>query len=118
MDSSKLKPVFVKTLKFLGIGIVSIFVLMLVIPYFFSDTIKSEIKKAANTKLAGELNYKAENISFFKHFPSLTLTLNNFELNGSAPYQKEKFITAKEVSFGINISSLIFTKSISIDEIY
>jgi AsmA protein len=118
MNSAKLKNVLLKTLKYLGISIASILVLMIVIPYLFSDTIKTEIKKVANTKLAGELNYKDENISFFKHFPSLTLTLNNFELNGSAPYQKEKFITAKEVSFGINISSLIFSKSISIDEIY
>ena len=91
---------------------------MFVTPLIFSDTIKEEIKKTANKKLAGEMNYSDVNVSFFKHFPSLTLTLNDFKLNGSAPFQKERLINAKEVSFGINVSSLIFGKSIKIDEIY
>jgi AsmA protein len=91
---------------------------MFVTPLIFSDKIKEEIKKTANKKLAGEMNYSDVNVSFFKHFPSLTLTLNDFKLNGSAPFQKERLINAKEVSFGINVSSLIFGKSINIDEIY
>ena len=44
--------------------------------------------------------------------------MNDFKLNGSAPFQKERLINAKEVSFGINVSSLVFGKSIKIDEIY
>ena len=76
---------------------------MLVTPFIFSEKIKEEIKKYANTRLNGELDYSDANVSFFHHFPSLTLTLNDFNLKGAAPYQKEKFITAKEISFGINV---------------
>jgi len=118
MDAIKVKSILVKALKYLGIGLVSILSLMFLTPIIFSDKIKEEIKKTANQKLAGEMNYSDVNISFFKHFPSLTLTLNDFKLNGSAPFQKERLINAKEVSFGINIPSLIFGKSINIDEIY
>jgi len=113
-----MKSVFVKTIKYIGIGLVVILSLMFITPLVFSDRLKVEIKKAANKKLDGELDYTDMNVSFFKHFPSLTLTLNNFKLNGSAPYQKERLISAKEVSFGINVPSLIFSKSINIDEIY
>ena len=118
MEVAKIKSVFIKTLKYLGITIAILLALMFITPYVFSDKIKEEIKKTANKKLAGELDYSEANVSFFKHFPSLTLTLENFSLNGSAPYQNEKFITAKEVSFGINVSSLIFSKTISIDQIF
>jgi len=118
MDAVKIKSVFIKTLKYIGIIITILLVLMFITPYIFSDKIKEEIKKTANKKLDGELDYTDANVSFFKHFPSLTLTLTNFTLNGSAPYQKEKFITAKEVSFGINVYSLVFSKAISIDQIY
>jgi AsmA protein len=118
MDAIKLKSVFVKTIKYAGIGLVVILAIMFVTPLVFSDRIKEEIKKTANKKLAGDLDYSDMNVSFFKHFPSLTLTLNDFKLNGSAPFQKEQLINAKEVSFGINVSSLIFGKSINIDEIY
>ncbi len=118
MNNSKTKPFLFKTIKYLGIGSVTLLALMFITPYVFSDRIKEEIKKTANKKLNSELNYSDVNVSFFKHFPSLTLTLDNFSLNGSAPYQKEKFITAKEVAFGINVPSLIFGKFINIDEIY
>jgi len=118
MDAIKIKSILVKTAKYIGITFTVILALMFVTPYIFSDKIKEEIKKTANKKLAGEMNYSDVNVSFFKHFPSLTLTLNDFKLYGSAPFQKERLINAKEVSFGINVSSLIFGKSINIDEIY
>jgi AsmA protein len=118
MDAIKIKSILVKTAKYIGITFTVILALMFVTPYIFSDKIKEEIKKTANKKLAGEMNYSDVNVSFFKHFPSLTLTLNDFKLYGSAPFQKERLINAKEVSFGINVSSLIFGKSIKIDEIY
>lgn len=118
MDTIQIKSILVKTAKYTGIGLVAILSLMFLTPIVFSDKIKGEIKKTANKKLAGEMNYSDVNISFFKHFPSLTLTLNDFKLNGSAPFQKEKLINAKEVSFGINVYSLVFGKSIKIDEIY
>ena len=118
MNNPKVKSYLFKTIKYIGISIVTLLSLMLITPYVFSDRIKEEIKKAANKKLNSELNYSDVNVSFFKHFPSLTLSLNDFSLNGSAPYQKEKFITAKEISFGINVPSLLFGKFINIDEIY
>ena len=118
MDVIKIKSILVKTVKYIGISLAIILALMFVTPFVFSDKIKEEIKKTANKKLAGEMNYSDVNVSFFKHFPSLTLTLNDFKLNGSAPFQKERLINAKEVSFGINVSSLVFGKSIKIDEIY
>lgn len=118
MDSTKLKSIFVKTAKYIGVSFTVILALMFVTPLLFSDKIKEEIKKTANKKLTGEMNYSDVNVSFFKHFPSLTVTLNDFKLNGSAPFQKERLINAKEVSFGINVSSLIFGKSIKIDQIY
>ena len=118
MSTPNYKSLFYKTLKYLGITFASILCLMFVTPFIFSEKIKEEIKKYANTRLNGELDYSDANVSFFHHFPSLTLTLNDFNLKGAAPYQKEKFITAKEISFGINVKSLIFSKLINIDQVY
>ncbi|WP_367770266.1 AsmA-like C-terminal region-containing protein [Flavobacterium sp. WC2421] len=118
MSSTKFRIVAIKALKFIGITIISILMLMFILPFIFAEKIETEIKKEANNKLNGELNYSEAKVSFFHHFPSLTISLNNFKLNGSAPYQKEAFITADEVSFGINVSSLIFSSTINIDQIY
>lgn len=118
MTASKKKSVLLKIAKYFGITFVVILGLLFLIPIIFADTIKEQIKKTANEKLSAELNYSDVSLSFFHHFPSLTLTLNDLSLNGSAPYKNEKFITAKEVSFGINVASLVFSKTVKIDQIY
>ena len=118
MMSNKFKSIASKALKYLSIIIVSLLSLLFIAPLIFSEKIETEIKKVANTKLNGELNYSDAKVSFFSHFPSLTITLNNFKLNGSAPYKNEPFITADQVSFGINVSTLIFSSTVNIDQIY
>ncbi|WP_236025362.1 AsmA family protein [Flavobacterium geliluteum] len=114
----KTKSILLKTAKYLGITFAVFLGLLFLTPIIFEDQIKNQIKKTANEKLSAELNYKDVSVSFFHHFPSLTLTLTGLHLNGSAPYKNEKFITAKEVSFGIDVASLVFSKTVKIDQIY
>ena len=118
MQKSKSRSIVFKIAKYFGITFVVILGLLFLTPIVFEDQIKEQIKKTANERLSAELNYSDVSVSFFRHFPSLTLTLDDLSLNGSAPYKNEKFITAKEVSFGINVASLIFSKSVKIDQIY
>ncbi|MEY2629635.1 MAG: hypothetical protein RLZZ469_530 [Bacteroidota bacterium] len=112
------KSIVVKILKISGIAFGSILLLMFLIPILFPGKIAEEVKVFANKKLNGELNFKEANLSFFNHFPSLTLTLTDFSLKGSAPYQKETLVSANEMAFGIDISSLIFDKSVVIDKVF
>jgi len=118
MSNNKFKSALLKTGKYLVITFAVILGLLFLTPIIFEDQIKDQIKKTANERLSAELNYSDVSVSFFHHFPSLTLTLNDLSLNGSAPYTSEKFITAKEVSFGINVASLVFGRSVKIDQIY
>ena len=115
---SQKKAIFFKSLKYIGITLATLLAIMFIAPYIFADKINAEIKKVANQKLNAKLDYSESNISFFTHFPSLTVSLENFKINGSAPYEKENLIRAKEVAFGINLASLIFGKSVNIDEIF
>jgi len=118
MAVTNFKSIIVKILKYTGITLVVLLGLMFITPLIFSDKIREQVKKTANEKLNGELNYSESNVSFFKHFPALTLTLTELKLNGSAPFQNEKFISADDVAFGINLGSLIFGKTIKIDQIF
>ncbi|WP_445455440.1 hypothetical protein [Flavobacterium sp. HNIBRBA15423] len=115
---AKRKKLFLKFLKFSGIAIVILLSLLFILPIVFADTITQKVKIFANEKLEGELNFNNSSLSFFTHFPSLTLTLEDFNLNGSAPFQNEKLIVANEISFGINVSSLFFGYQTEIDKIY
>lgn len=112
------QSIITKTLKITGITIVSILFLMFILPILFPEKISNEIKSFANTKLTGQLDFKEANLSFFNHFPSLTLTLTDFSLKGSTPYKKETLVSANEIAFGVNIKSLIFDKNVTIDKIF
>lgn len=110
--------IILKILKWFGITIISLLFLMFIIPILFPGTISEQVKTFANKHLAGELDYKKTHLSFFKHFPSLTVSVDNFVLKGSAPFRKDTLLSAQEVAVGINLKNLIFDREVNIDEIY
>ncbi|WP_309641784.1 AsmA-like C-terminal region-containing protein [Flavobacterium sp.] len=112
------RSIVIKGLKITVITFCTLLLMMFLFPIVFPGKIAQEVKGFANDKLEGELNFSEANLSFFNHFPSLTLTLKNFKLNGSAPYKNETLISANEIAFGINVKSLIFDSQVKIDKIF
>jgi AsmA protein len=106
-----------KSLKIFAITIVSLLALLIVIPYVIPQTITKEITQIINKNIKGEVKFESTSISFFNHFPSLTLSLNNFLLKGSAPFQQDTLIYTKKLALGINLLSL-FSKQVKIDKFY
>lgn len=109
---------FKKTIKILGISFVIILLLMVLLPFLLPDTIKTEVKKYANVHLSGELYFEEAGLTFFKHFPYLTLTLEDFLLEGSEPFSTDTLVAAKEVSLGINVTRLIFKGEVVMNKIF
>ncbi|MDB4921626.1 AsmA-like C-terminal region-containing protein [Mucilaginibacter sp.] len=116
MSPSIKKNIF-KSLKITGVIIGSLVVLLFALPYLFPQTVSNKIKQWANGSINGQLEFSKTGLSFFKHFPNLTLTLYDLDLKGSAPFQKDTLVAAKEVSFGIDLSTL-FQKKLTINKIF
>ena len=116
--NESIKKKIVKTLKITGITFGALLFLMFLIPIIFPGKIAEEVKQFANEKLEGDLNFSEAHLSFFNHFPSLTLTLRDFKLKGSKPFQEQTLIAANEISFGINVKSLLFDSTVKIDKIF
>ena len=106
-----------KTLKITGISLISLVSILFILPYLFPDAISNKIKDAAKSRLKGEMNFSSARFSFFSHFPTLTLNLNDFVLKGSAPFQKDTLISAKQVSFGVSLGTL-FSSTVRINQIF
>lgn len=115
---TSLKNIGIKVLKITGITIGSILLLMFILPMLFPGTIAEQVKNFANKKLDGELSFSESKLSFFKHFPSLTVSLDDFLLKGSSPYKNDTLVGAKEVAFGINLKNLLFDGIVNIDGIF
>ena len=112
------KNIIVKILKWTGISVAAILLLMFLIPLIFPGTIAQQVKVFANKSLDGELNFTKSKLSFFTHFPSLTVSLDELSLKGSTPFKNDTLLSADQVAFGINLKRLIFDNEIKIDEIY
>ncbi|WP_051291152.1 AsmA-like C-terminal region-containing protein [Pedobacter glucosidilyticus] len=97
----------VRIFKIIGVGIAFILATLFIIPLLFSDTINTKVKTWANANINGQLAFEDINLSFFKHFPALTVTLYEVNLKGSVPFEKETLFKAKELALGINLSTLL-----------
>ncbi len=114
----RFKKILLKILKWTGISIASILFLMFIIPILFPGHVSEQVKLFANKHLAGKLDYRKTHLTFFRHFPSLTVSVDDFLLKGSKPFQNDTLLAAKEVAVGINLKNLIFDGEVKIDEIY
>lgn len=116
MKVSAKKPV-VKTLKITGISIGAILLIMFLLPILFPDFVAGKIKLWVNNVITTKLDFSKARLSFFNHFPSLTLTLYDASLMGSAPYPSDTLVKADEIGLGIDLYS-VFSSNLRIDEIY
>jgi AsmA protein len=110
-----------KRLKKIVAGVLVVVVLLVIAmvatPFIFEDKVAGAIKSITNSKLKTELNFSEMDISFFSHFPHLTVGLKDFSLKASAPFEKEPLVAAREIFFGINVLSL-FDSAILITRVY
>jgi AsmA protein len=112
-----MRTIFGKIIKYAGIGVASILLLLFLLPLLFPGAIPGQIKKWTNESIEGELNFSKISLSFFQHFPSLTLTLHDFSLTGSEPFAKDTLIAGRALSFGINLSS-IFEETLEVNKFF
>jgi AsmA protein len=116
--NSSFKNIAIKTLKVSGITIAIILLLLFLIPLLFPGKIASEVKKIANERLDTKMEFSKSRLSFFTHFPSLTVSLDDLSLTGSAPFRNDTLLKADQVAFGINLKRLIFDNEVKINKLY
>jgi AsmA protein len=119
MPSMSLSPkrITIKLLKLAGLSIGIVILLMFLLPYLFPGFVSTKIKQWARSSIKAELDFSSARLSFFRHFPALTLTLSDLSLKGSAPFEKETLIQSEEISLGVDLLSL-FTSETSVDKIF
>ncbi|QMW00595.1 AsmA family protein [Spirosoma foliorum] len=103
----------------LGIGAIILLVGLTIggLPYLFPGFITEKLNEWTASHLKGKLVFSDATLSFFARFPNLTLTLHDVTLNGSAPFERDTLIAAREISLGVDLSSLL-EKRIEIDKVF
>ncbi len=118
MLKSRPLQLLIRAGKITGITVAAILLLLFLLPVLFPGTVAERVKQFANERLAGKMDFSKVRLSFFSHFPSLTVSLYDFSLGGSAPFQQDTLVAAEEIAFGINLRSLLFDSKVHIDKIF
>src|SRR5882762_2472554 len=113
---STLSRILFKILKIGGIVTGSLVLLLFLLPYLFPGFVSAKIRQWARSSIRSELNFSTARLTFFRHFPALTLTLHDLKLKGSAPFEKETLIEADEVALGVDLRSVF--SEVRIDKIF
>jgi AsmA protein len=109
-----------KTIKITAITLSVILVILIFLvltPFLFREKFAQIVKTTANKNLKTELNFSEMDVSFFHHFPNLTITLTDFSLKSSAPFTNDTLVSARDISFGVNLGSL-FKGPLKINRVY
>ena len=118
MDSpKKSKRKLPKIIKITGITVGSAAALLYVLPYFFKDTITQSVNEVAKDYVKSEVAFKDINLSFYTHFPNLTVSLDDSKIAASALFPNQNLIKAKEIALGIDLFSL-FGSKITFNQLY
>jgi len=114
---ASIKKKISRIFKITGIGLGSILLLMFLLPVLFPDFVSDKIKTWANDVITSQLNFSKARLSFFKHFPALTLTLYDVTLTGSKPFEKDTLIAAGEIALGLDLQT-VFSERLRVDQVF
>ena len=92
-----------RILSVLGVIIVVVFAAAILIPILFKDKILALVKKEMNEQLVATANFKDVNLSLFRHFPNLSVGIENLSIVGKAPFAGDTLIAAERIDISLDI---------------
>lgn len=90
----------------------------ILIPLLFKGKITALVKEEINKNLEATVDFSSVNLSFFKKFPSLSLTINDLSVAGKEEFEKDTLAALKEITVGVNFWTVITGNQISINSIF
>jgi len=106
-----------KIIRYSTLFIAMIIAFLALFPLLFQDSISQKIKAYANDVITGELDYQGISLSFFRHFPNLTISVDHVQLKGAPPFQQDTLLSVREIAFGVDLFSL-FSDRLKIKKIH
>ena len=107
-----------KILKFTGITLVILIGLIFLIPIVFKKQITDLVKKEINKSLTAKVDFKDVSLSLFRHFPKISISLDDLTVIGTNEFAKDTLISAKSLDASVNLISAIKGKDIKVYGVY
>ena len=99
-----------KILKIAGISVGSlvgfIFILLLVIPFFVKEKAGDIVKMVAKEYVSVKVDFSDLDISLIRHFPNASISIDDLNITGSAPFDNETLVSANRIEVVVNMMSI------------
>ncbi len=94
---------------FLTIGIIlGLFIITaILVPILFKDKIMALVKKELNEQLNATADFKDVDLSLFRSFPSLSVSIEGLSIANKAPFQGDTLISAKSIDVSLDLMKAI-----------
>jgi hypothetical protein len=103
-----------KILKITGISLLVLVASVLMIPVLFKSQITDLVKKEINKSINAKVDFKELNLSLFRHFPRISISLTDFTIAGLENFASDTLITVKTLDASANLISVIRGKDINV----
>ncbi len=94
-----------KFLKITGITLLSIFLLLLLLPFLFQGKIIKLVKNEANEMLNAKVDFRKVSLSFIRNFPNASVTIDDFYIVGIDEFANDTLASFDKLAVTVNIKS-------------
>jgi uncharacterized protein involved in outer membrane biogenesis len=101
------KSLFRRILKWTGISLLLIIVLLILAPFIFKDKIVAIVKEQANNNLNAKVDFGEFDLSIFSSFPDFRFKINNVSVIGINEFKDDTLAFITQLSTDINLKSVI-----------
>ncbi len=107
-----------KIIKITLVSLVVLIGLLVASTYIFRGKIISLIKSEINKNINAKVDFKEVDISFFRHFPKVSIGLDELQVTGAGYFAADTLLQAERLDATVDIMSFIRGKNMNIYSIY
>lgn len=107
-----------KIVKIFFISLLALLVLLFASTYFFRDKIVAMVKTEINNNINAKVDFKKVNISFFRHFPKVSIGLDELQVTGTDYFAADTLLYAKRLDATVDIMSFFRGKNMNIYNVF
>jgi hypothetical protein len=84
-----------------------VLVLLAVLPFFFSDRIAQRVQVEVNRSVNARVSWRHADLSFFRNFPNLSLTLDDLTVAGVGRFQNDTLALMPHLRVALDLGSVL-----------
>src|SRR5919109_376891 len=96
-----------RTLTILGALVALVIALLLVLPLLFRDQIAARAKAATNRSVNARVDWRDAGLTFFRHFPNLTLRLDDLTIVNRGRFEGDTLAAVRHLGVVLDLGSVM-----------